>query len=155
MDSFELLLQDEKQMQLLAAKFAKFISKSNLIYLSGDLGAGKTTFVRYVLNSLGVYQSIKSPTYTLVEQYETKDYFIYHFDLYRISDPNELIFMGFYDYLDKDAICFIEWPEKGKDVLPEEDLNILFSYAQNNSRIVKFESKSEVGKQIINLLKDN
>lgn len=100
-------------------KLAKESKRGDLIFLEGTLGAGKTTLIRGFLRALGVQGAIKSPSFALIEPYETNELAIFHFDLYRIKSPKELLDLGLSDYLTDDAICLIEWPEKGKGILPK------------------------------------
>ena len=99
------------------------------IHLCGQLGAGKTTLVRGLARALGIEGPIKSPTYTLVEPYESAATKLYHFDLYRLADGEELEYLGARDAFAETAVCVIEWPERGGDWLPEPDLRIELSVA--------------------------
>jgi len=128
--------------KLLGAALMAALPKSCLIFLQGQLGAGKTTLVRSILRAAGYQGAVKSPTYTLVEEYDINTQKFFHFDLYRMTDPEELEFMGIRDYMTADAICFIEWAELGGSFLPQPDLIFNFSL-QSELRILNLTKKSQ------------
>lgn len=119
-----------------------------LISLSGDLGAGKTTISRGILNGLGHSGSVKSPTYTLVEPYELPLGRVCHFDFYRLIDPEELEYMGFRDYLAEACLCLIEWPERGQGFIPDADIEIGIIQT-DEGRTLDFRAGSDLGNKII------
>ncbi|MGP5565871.1 tRNA (adenosine(37)-N6)-threonylcarbamoyltransferase complex ATPase subunit type 1 TsaE [Pseudomonas helleri] len=124
MSELTLHLADEEAMVAFGGQLANITQGHGLIFLEGDLGAGKTTLSRGIIRGLGHTGAVKSPTFTLVEPYEIGDIHAYHFDLYRLVDPEELEFMGIRDYFDEDALCLIEWPQQGAGFLPKADLTI-------------------------------
>jgi len=142
----------------LAANFEQFLITlpgSHLnISLEGDLGAGKTTFARYLIQAMGHEGKVKSPTYTLCEPYplQLKDQAItvHHFDLYRMRDPLEWQEAGFAEHFDVPGICIIEWPEKAEGTLPAFDIQIqLTAGADENERTIHISALSEQGKKVV------
>lgn len=109
-------------MAAFAAKLAAAVKPPCIIYLKGELGAGKTTLTRGFLRALGHEGPVRSPTFTLIEPYEINGQKIFHVDLYRLNDPEEIEFMGLRDYFTNDVIGLIEWPERANALLPSPDL---------------------------------
>lgn len=145
-------LVDEQATVAMGKQIAKIV-KSELnqgivVYLNGDLGAGKTTITRGFVQGMGHVGHVKSPTYTLVEPYDLVNWQVYHFDLYRLADPEELEFMGIRDYFNENCCCFIEWPEKGSGLLANADITINMAY-QGEQRLVEFQSHNTLGKNLL------
>ena len=143
--NYSLSLANEDEMVTFGGQLAQVLSSFGVVYLYGDLGAGKTTFCRGVLRAFGHQGAVKSPTYTLVEPYEVGPHKVYHFDLYRLCDPEELEFIGGRDYFSDQALCLIEWPSKGLGEIPAADLEITFDY-DLPGRIASVVAKSDHGR---------
>lgn len=129
------VIADEAAMERLGSRLVQYTQAGSVIFLRGDLGAGKTTLVRGFLRALGYHGAVKSPTYTLVEPYDINGHKIYHFDLYRLGDPEELEYMGMRDYTMEDAVCLIEWPERGEGWLPNPALEITIHHQDEGRRV--------------------
>lgn len=134
MESKTFFLPDELATVGAGAALATVCEKGAMVWLQGTLGAGKTTLSRGWLQALGHPGAVKSPTYTLVEPYELSCGAVYHFDLYRVNDPEELELIGIREYFSNMHLCIVEWPEKGGNLLPEPDLSITLSPVQPDGR---------------------
>ncbi len=144
----------EEAMVSLGEALGRACNGGAILFMQGQLGAGKTTLTRGILRSVGHTGAVKSPTYTLVEPYDSagsnkgsnsSDNYqqaVYHFDLYRLGDPEELEYMGIRDYFSKGNLCVIEWPDKGKGFLPSADLEVTIKVIDDTS------SEGETGREL-------
>ena len=144
-------LDDEAATLDLGALLAEALHSGLKIYLSGELGAGKTTLVRGILRGLGYQGRVRSPTFTLVELYELSRLDLYHFDFYRFKDPTEWIDAGFREAFGAAAVCLVEWPEKAAGRLPRADLHIRLEHA-DAGRHVRLVADTNEGKQCLQQL---
>ncbi|WP_090333214.1 tRNA (adenosine(37)-N6)-threonylcarbamoyltransferase complex ATPase subunit type 1 TsaE [Nitrosomonas sp. Nm51] len=141
-------LADEAATLAIGKKIAAIIKPDLVIFLNGDLGAGKTTLVRGILHGLGYQHTVKSPTYNLVEIYKISRLYFYHFDLYRFNDPYEWEEAGFRDYFNTGSVCLIEWPEKAAGLLPAADLRIDIQILESGRNII-IHADTEAGEQCL------
>jgi len=149
------LLVDEAATISMGSQLANLVKnelkQGLVVYLNGDLGAGKTTLTRGFVQGMGHQGHVKSPTYTLVEPYELDHWQVYHFDLYRLSDPEELEYMGIRDYFNENCCCFIEWPEKGQGMLADADLIINMAYS-DEQRMITLNAGTDLGRHTLSML---
>ncbi len=147
-------LEDETATLALGRQLAQTLRPGAVIYLEGTLGAGKTTLTRGILCAWGHAGAVKSPTYTLVEVYEFPHGDVYHFDLYRLGDPEELEYMGIRDYFSNSSIAIVEWPTRGKGVLPEADITITITVA-GHGREALIGASTPLGREVLDRLRAN
>lgn len=151
-----ILSKNEKETEQLAKKLAKCCPKNArlVIFLNGELGVGKTFFVRALIKNLGYQGLVKSPTYTLIETYDLVGYSINHLDLYRLQSTNEIFEMGFYDVFEHTALWLIEWPERASAFLPEPDI-VCHINLVNVHRQITFQANTFLGEQTLTLFNLN
>lgn len=150
-DFFTEKLVDAEQTVAFGGRLSTACKEPVCIYLHGDLGAGKTTLTRGFIQGFGHKGNVKSPTYTLVEPYELDDWQIYHFDLYRLGDPEELEFMGIRDYFTETSHCLVEWPERGEGILPKADIDLTLRYV-DQQRTIELQANTDVGVRVLKKL---
>lgn len=156
MQHFKALLHDEAGTAALGAALARALAPGLVIYLHGDLGAGKTALTRALLHAAGHTGHVKSPTYTLAESYTVviagRPTDVIHFDLYRMASPEEFLDAGFREHFNDHNICIVEWPEKAESVLPLPDINLYLTIA-GQGRDVELQALSDKGFQCLDRLK--
>ena len=140
-------LESEAATINLGRLLAPALDAAGVIFLSGGLGAGKTTLCRGLLRGLGYDGAVKSPTFTIVEPYELERGSVYHFDLYRLAHPDELDYLGAEDYFAAEALCLIEWPERGAGFLRMPDLELTLTVTSETSRQVQLRAQTLKGER--------
>ena len=135
----QLVLTSLNDLPQIAGEFLALMPGKKQFALYGNMGVGKTTFVKEICRQLGVKQVVTSPTFALINEYKTSDnQLVYHFDFYRINKIEELFDFGYEDYLYSSNYCFIEWPEKAEEILPDHLQRITFTEMADGSRIIEF-----------------
>lgn len=159
--SLSVELRNEQATVDFGERLGKLLKPGTVLYLKGDLGRGKTTLCRGIMRGLGHSGAVKSPTYTLVEPYVLNGVEVYHFDLYRLADPEELDYMGVRDYFSPRSICLVEWPECGEGAIPEPDVELQLhldlkedSQISGHGRSLQINSYSQVGVDLLRLIFD-
>ena len=151
--SFRTTLADAAATERAGRAFARALRGGMVVTLSGDLGAGKTTFARGVLRGLGWTGAVKSPTYTLLEHYPLSNIYLYHFDFYRFADPDEWETAGLAECFRSDSACLVEWPELAAGVVPAADIKITLKLA-GVGRELEIDADTEAGRRCIRKLKE-
>lgn len=151
---WEFPLPDEDRVAVLARMMCEALRAPLVIYLRGDLGAGKTTFARSLIRALGYPGRVKSPSYGLLESYDIGDLRVLHLDLYRVGDPAELDFLALRDLFDQHSILLVEWPERGEGTLPAPDLVMHFAEAPE-SRFVQLSSRTPAGASLSHAVRES
>lgn len=145
-------LSDESETIAFGKAISELLLPGMVVTLVGDLGAGKTTLTRGILRGLGITERVKSPTYTIVEPYETERFPVFHFDCYRLSSPESLWELGLENYFTDESVCLVEWPEKGEGALPDADFSCELS-PHEAGRMITLTGKSQRGHTVIGRVK--
>lgn len=154
MADFEQLVKNENALALVALSLSEYLKAPFILYLKGDLGAGKSTLVRHLLNAFGYTETVKSPSYSLIEPYFFNSFQIFHLDLYRLNDPEELEFIGLRDYCHDQSILLIEWPEKGGEAIPNADMICQISFTSDcHERSISWQSLTQTGEVCLHAIK--
>ncbi len=147
----QVVIRDAEAQGAFGERLARYLPARFAVFLEGDLGTGKTTLARGILRGLGHRGPVRSPTYTLIEPYEIGSRRLYHLDLYRLSDPEELDYLGLRDLAEEDAVLLVEWPERGAGALPAPDLRIRLDYLPDGRRLALV-GASESGSTLVRAL---
>lgn len=131
-----MVLKGYKETEKFGIDFASSLKAGSVVALIGPLGAGKTTLAKAIAKGLGVTETLTSPTFTIVQEYESGRIPLYHFDVYRVSDEEELFEMGFEEYIHKGGVCLIEWADLIEDMLPPDTITLKLSYGDNDDERV-------------------
>jgi tRNA threonylcarbamoyladenosine biosynthesis protein TsaE len=145
-------LPEEPNTLAFGAELARHLQPGMVVYLSGELGAGKTTLARGILRGLGYAGRVKSPSYTLVEPYKLSRLYLYHFDFYRFASPQELGEAGFKEHFNPDSVCLVEWPENAAGLLPAADIRSTMKVA-GSGRQLEIDADTETGRRCVEQLK--
>jgi tRNA threonylcarbamoyladenosine biosynthesis protein TsaE len=145
-------LPEEPNTLAFGAELARHLQPGMVVYLSGELGAGKTTLARGILRGLGYAGRVKSPSYALVEPYKLSRLYLYHFDFYRFASPQELGEAGFKEHFNPDSVCLVEWPENAAGLLPAADIRSTMKVA-GSGRELEIDADTETGRRCVEQLK--
>lgn len=138
------VVEFENQLREIASEIVSYLSEYSVVSMEGEMGAGKTTFIKYICRELGVKDAMNSPTFSIVNEYRDKyDQPVYHFDFYRIENLREALDIGVEEYFYSGHKCFIEWPEKIRELIPEDQLEISIKLVGGNSREITVESNDQ------------
>jgi len=130
----EWMVNNEIELEMVAVELIKELGERKILLLYGDLGAGKTTFVRYIIRQFNSTDECSSPTFSLINHYESPDGPIYHMDMYRLKDLSEAVDIGVEEYLDSGSFCIIEWPELLEPILPQDSLRVRIEVLPGHKR---------------------
>lgn len=136
----QIIIKSPETIRESAKAFVKAMGDSTIFAFYGSMGAGKTTFIKAICEEMGVEDVITSPTFAIVNEYRsaTSGELIYHFDFYRIKKQEEVYDMGYEDYIESGAVCFMEWPELIEELLPEDVVKVSIKQQEDGSRIVEW-----------------
>ncbi len=141
----EFIIKNEEDTRAFGCDLAKSLKPGDVIAMIGDLGTGKTTLTKYIAAGLGIEETVTSPTFTVVQEYKSGRLPLYHFDVYRVNDPDELFEIGFEEYLYSDGAVIVEWGDLVYDLLPEHSIILQLEYGEGEGeRIYKIAEKEEL-----------